>query len=162
MSEEVEYRPAAYLWPPGLSQIRQRRILTLGYDHVTKKPVRLHVRYCRALVTVCGTNGAFVNTGKQEAPEGTSMTMQVVWHGTQQESFDLVNAIARNCTCEFGLMGVRLATCAPHRMLTEDQRALNGLLFARRMAERLSREEFSRAKSTAAGRARDLTSIAAD
>ena len=70
------------------------------------------------------------------------MTMQqVVWHGSQQESFDLVNAIARNCTCEFGLMGVRLATCAPHRMLTEDQRALNGLLFARRMAERLRREE---------------------
>ena len=90
------------------------------------------------------------------------MTMQVVWHGTQQESFDLVNAIARNCTCEFGLMGVRLATCAPHRMLTEDQRALNGLLFARRMAERLSREEFTRAKSTPATHARGLTSIAAD
>src|SRR2546428_13479255 len=80
------------------------------------------------------------------------MSMQVVWHGTQQESFDLVNAIARNCTCAFGLMGVRLATCAPHRMLTEDQRALNGLLFARRMAERLRREEFSRAKSLANAR----------
>ena len=92
------------------------------------------------------------------------MTMQVVWHGTQQESFDLVNAIARNCTCEFGLMGVRLATCAPHRMLTEDQRALNGLLFARRMAERLRREEFSRARSANTGRPRStgLTSIAAD
>ena len=49
-------------------------------------------------------------------------------------------------------MGVRLATCAPHRMLTEDQRALNGLLFARRMAERLRREEFSRAKSTTSAR----------
>src|SRR5919107_6047015 len=73
------------------------------------------------------------------------MTMQVVWHGTQQESFDLVNAIARNCTCEFGLMGVRLTTCAPHKMLTEDQRALNGLLFVRRMAERLRQEEWSRA-----------------
>jgi hypothetical protein len=92
------------------------------------------------------------------------MTMQVVWHGTQQESFDLVNAIARNCTCEFGLMGVRLATCAPHRMLTEDQRALNGLLFARRMAERLRREELSRARSANTGRSRSngLTSIAAD
>jgi hypothetical protein len=90
------------------------------------------------------------------------MSMQVVWHGTQQESFDLVNAIARNCTCEFGLMGVRLATCAPHRMLTEDQRALNGLLFARRMAERLNSEEFTRAKNAPASRKRDLTSIAAD
>ena len=90
------------------------------------------------------------------------MTMQVVWHGTQQESFDLVNAIARNCTCESGLMGVRLATCAPHRMLTEDQRALNGLLFARRMAERLRHEEFSRARNTSAIRGRTLTQIAAD
>ena len=89
------------------------------------------------------------------------MTMQVVWHGSQQESFDLVNAIARNCTCEFGLMGVRLATCAPHRMLTEDQRALNGLLFARRMAERLRHEEFSRARSPQNARTRSLTHSAA-
>jgi hypothetical protein len=88
--------------------------------------------------------------------------MQVVWYGTQQESFDLVNAIARNCSCEFGLMGVRLATCAPHRMLTEDQRALNGLLFARRMAERLNREEFTRPKSQPADRPRGLSSVAAD
>jgi hypothetical protein len=90
------------------------------------------------------------------------MATQVVWHGTQQESFDLVNAIARNCTCEFGLMGVRLATCAPHRMLTEDQRALNGLLFARRMQERLHREEFSRSKTASSARGRSLTSIAGD
>jgi hypothetical protein len=47
-------------------------------------------------------------------------------------------------------------------MLTEDQRALNGLLFARRMQERLRREEFSRAKGTGNGRARSLTSIPAD
>jgi len=46
-------------------------------------------------------------------------------------------------------------------MLTEDQRALNGLLFARRMAERLRHEEFSRARSQAS-RARSLTQIAAD
>jgi len=91
--------------------------------------------------------------------------MQVVWHGSQQESFDLVNAIARNCTCEFGLMGVRLATCAPHRMLTEDQRALNGLLFARRMTARLRREEFSRSKALTGARKRaltPLTSLASD
>lgn len=90
------------------------------------------------------------------------MAVQVVWHGTQQESFDLVNAIARYCTCEFGLMGVRLATCAPHRMLTEDQRALNGLLFARRMQARLQKEEFTRAKSAASPRPRGLSSIAAE
>lgn len=71
------------------------------------------------------------------------MSIKVSWHGTQQESFDLVNALARQCTCEFGLMGVRLTTCSSHRMLLEDQRALDGLLFVRRMAERLRREEFS-------------------
>ena len=71
------------------------------------------------------------------------MAIESLWHGTQQESFDLVNAIARNCTCEFGLLGVRVTTCASHRMLTEDQRALDGLLFARHMVERLLREEFS-------------------
>ena len=71
------------------------------------------------------------------------MSIKVSWHGTQQESFDLLNAIGRNCNCEFGLMGVRINACGSHRMLLEDQRALDGLLFARRMAERLRREEFS-------------------
>lgn len=75
------------------------------------------------------------------------MAAQVVWYGSQQESFDLVNAIARNCTCEFGASGARLVTCAAHRMLVEDQRALNGLLFVRRMAERLNREEWSRGQT---------------
>jgi hypothetical protein len=74
-------------------------------------------------------------------------TTEISWHGTQQESFALVNSVARNCTCEFGLMGVRLTTCGPHRMLMEDQRALDGLLFVRRMAERLRREEFSTART---------------
>jgi len=71
------------------------------------------------------------------------MSIRVSWHGTQQESFDLIKAIGRNCTCDFGLMGVRLTTCSSHRMLMEDQRALDGLLFVRRMAERLLDEEFS-------------------
>lgn len=67
----------------------------------------------------------------------------ITWYGSQQESLDLVNAVARNCTCEFGQMGVRLSVCAPLRMLVEDQRALNGLLFARRMVDRLRREEWN-------------------
>jgi hypothetical protein len=70
------------------------------------------------------------------------MSIFVLWHGTQQESTDLVTAIARHCTCEFGLMGVRPFMCPAHRMLMQDQRALDGLLFARRMAHRLLREEF--------------------
>ncbi len=71
------------------------------------------------------------------------MSTEITWHGTQQESFELVNAIARNCGCEYGLMGVRLSTCSSHQMLSEDQRALDGLLFVRRMAKRLWSEEFS-------------------
>ena len=64
------------------------------------------------------------------------------WHGTQQESFDLVAAIQRNCMCEFDkATGARIATCAPHQMLTQDQRALNGLLFMRRKVACLKREE---------------------
>ncbi|MGI9148282.1 MAG: hypothetical protein ACR2IK_17305 [Chloroflexota bacterium] len=47
-------------------------------------------------------------------------------------------------------------------MLTEDQRALNGLLFARRMAERLSREEFSQVTSEEGSPARTLAPIAVD
>ena len=74
----------------------------------------------------------------------TSARSGIIWNGTQQESFDLVNAVARNCDCQFGMMGVRLTTCAPHRMLMEDQRALNGLLFVRRISERLRHEEFAR------------------
>jgi hypothetical protein len=69
------------------------------------------------------------------------MAAPIIWNGTREESTALVDAIARNCTCEFGIMGVRLSTCAPHRMLLEDQRAPNGLLFARRLADRLKTEE---------------------
>ena len=63
------------------------------------------------------------------------------WNGTQQESILLLTAVARNCTCEFGLMGVRLKTCSVHQMLVEDQRALDGLLFAPHMADRFRTEE---------------------
>jgi hypothetical protein len=80
------------------------------------------------------------------------MAAWIMWHGTRQESLDLSNAIAHNCTCEFGLLGVRLTTCAPHRMLVEDQRALDGLLFVRRMADRLRREEWTTFRTVGAER----------
>ena len=74
-------------------------------------------------------------------------TPNVTWNGTQQESFDLVSAVAHNCACEFGLMGVRVTTCTAHQMLVEDQRALNGLIFARRIATRLRSEEWDGAST---------------
>jgi hypothetical protein len=76
------------------------------------------------------------------------MNRHVIWHGTQQESAALLRAIERLCTgeggegdrCSFGMLGQRLSTCAAHSML-RDQRALNGLIWMRRMAPRLMREE---------------------
>jgi hypothetical protein len=72
------------------------------------------------------------------------MVVGAVFHGNQAEAADLVNAIARNCCCQYGLMGVRTSTCPPHQMLIEDQRALDGLLFVRWQVARLRGEEFSR------------------
>jgi len=70
------------------------------------------------------------------------MVTNISWYGTQQESLELIAAIGRNCACEFSVMGIRLSVCPPHEMLNSDQRALNGLLFSRRMARRLLAEEF--------------------
>jgi NMT1/THI5 like len=65
------------------------------------------------------------------------------WNGTQQESLDLAAAIDRHCTCECDLNEERAVTCSPHRMLMDDQRALDGLVFMRHIAERLRLEEFA-------------------
>jgi hypothetical protein len=70
------------------------------------------------------------------------MANNVVWHGTQTETFELLQALSHNCSCVVTAEGVRLSTCAPHQMLVEDQRAIDGLLFYRRIAERLRAEEF--------------------
>ena len=70
------------------------------------------------------------------------MTSITSFHGTPLEQRDLLRAVNRNCTCESGPMGTRVSCCPAHRMLVEDQRALNGLLFGRRLAARLRREEW--------------------
>jgi hypothetical protein len=65
------------------------------------------------------------------------------WHGTQSEAFELQQCLTDFCTCEYDQQdGHRTTTCAPHRMLNEDQKALDGLLFMRWMKDRLKREEF--------------------
>jgi hypothetical protein len=69
--------------------------------------------------------------------------MTVTWHGRAAEYRDLVDAVARNCSCEYGI-GLR-TRCAAHQMIAEEQRVLDGLLFARRMSDRLRREEWSNA-----------------
>jgi len=75
------------------------------------------------------------------------MATNVLWHGTQTEALELLQALSRNCSCVVTAEGVRLSTCVPHEMLSSDQRAVDGMLFARRIAARLRREEFDLAES---------------
>jgi hypothetical protein len=63
------------------------------------------------------------------------------WNGTLIEQLDLVAAIERNCECTFDKMGTRLVVCAAHMMLMRDQRALNGLLWTRRLVKQRLTEE---------------------
>jgi hypothetical protein len=76
------------------------------------------------------------------------MRRQAIWHGTPEECSALLRAI--NCFCAgegregdfrtHGSLRERLGACAAHSLLL-DQRALDGLLWMRRMAPRLVREE---------------------
>ena len=75
------------------------------------------------------------------------MASSVLWHGTHTEALELLQALSRNCSCTITAQGVRLSTCAPHEMLLSDQRAIDGLLFARRIAPRLCIEEFNPSSS---------------
>ncbi len=70
------------------------------------------------------------------------MATSVVWHGTRTEGLELLQALSRNCGCVVTAEGVRLSTCPPHEMLSSNQRVVDGLLFARRIAEQLRHEEF--------------------
>jgi hypothetical protein len=52
----------------------------------------------------------------------------------------LIDAVNHNCTCEFR-WNLRRVLCSAHRMLVQEQRALDGLVFGRRIAGR-QREEW--------------------
>jgi hypothetical protein len=69
------------------------------------------------------------------------MIATVRWSGTHEESRDLANAIANNCTCTYSEAETRRVICAPHHMLVRDQRALDGLLFVRAIRDRLRQQE---------------------
>jgi hypothetical protein len=86
--------------------------------------------------------GTQVASTRYQATRGDLMATNVLWHGTQTEALELLQALSRNCSCVVTAEGVRLTTCAPHDMLSSDQRAVDGLLFARRIAARLQSEEF--------------------
>ena len=70
------------------------------------------------------------------------MVGRMRWNGTVGEFEALSAAVNRVCRCPDKLDKQAATRCAAHQMLSEDQRALDGLLFARRIAERLRREEW--------------------
>ena len=70
------------------------------------------------------------------------MARQVTWNGTTDEALALLHALRAHCEC--GIEEGRVVSpCGPHSMLAHDQRAVDGLLFMRRMAVRLLTEEFA-------------------
>jgi hypothetical protein len=72
----------------------------------------------------------------------------VHWPGTAQERLALLDALRAHCTCVRDAQGTLLEVCSPHHMLVHDQRAVNGLLVYRHLAERLRREEHMAAASS--------------
>lgn len=76
------------------------------------------------------------------------MPTKVQWHGTRTEGLELVQVLSRYCSCVFSAQGLRVSVCAPHQMLCSDQRAIDGLLFSRRIAGRLRNEEFQPCDTT--------------
>ena len=70
------------------------------------------------------------------------MARGITWNGTTDEALALLHALRIHCDCRVA-DGMTVAPCAGHAMLTYDQRAVDGLLFMRRMAARLLAEEFA-------------------
>jgi hypothetical protein len=65
--------------------------------------------------------------------------------------------VRQHCTCELD-EGRTVTICAAHVMLAHNQRAVDGLLFMRRLAERLLAEEFDLAAQVRAPRASNVSS----
>ena len=69
------------------------------------------------------------------------MAQRITWNGTTDEALALLHALRAHCQCRVEA-GRTVAPCAGHQMLARDQRAVDGLLFMRRMAQRLLTQEF--------------------
>jgi hypothetical protein len=76
------------------------------------------------------------------------MARQIIWNGTTVEALALLHALRAHCECGVD-RGLTVTPCPSHRMLAHDQRAVDGLLFMRRMAARLLAEEFDLVVRTA-------------
>ncbi len=78
------------------------------------------------------------------------MTPQVTWNGTDDEAHALLHAVKAHCECRVQ-RGRTVSVCASHTMLARDQRAVDGLLFMRRLVAQLLVEEFRPAPTPADG-----------
>jgi|ERR1051326_1563749 hypothetical protein len=85
----------------------------------------------------------------------TELMRYAKWNGTAEEWRELQIVTARHCTC------LTTQLCATHEMVVKDQRAVNGLVFARRIVERLLVEEFRPAGHHSAARNRAQTAASA-
>jgi hypothetical protein len=70
------------------------------------------------------------------------MARRITWNGTTDEALALLQALRAHCECQVE-DGRTVVPCGAHAMLTSDQRAIDGLLFMRRLAARLLTEEFA-------------------
>jgi hypothetical protein len=70
------------------------------------------------------------------------MAHRIIWNGTTAEALALLHALQAHCECRV-VAGRTVAPCGGHLMLTRNQRAVDGLVFMRRMAARLLAEEFA-------------------
>jgi hypothetical protein len=57
------------------------------------------------------------------------------------EHLELIAAVQHNCDCSYDGPDGWLSACSGHLMLARDQRALDGLLWYRRLVTRLLAEE---------------------
>jgi hypothetical protein len=60
------------------------------------------------------------------------------WVGTDLELLDFLNAVGRHCACA----DPASAACGAHGLVRADQATISRLVFARRIAGRLRREEW--------------------
>ena len=67
--------------------------------------------------------------------------MKASWNGTLSDYLELTRALDHHCACSIGFRCVRQTCCSAHE-LAGDQRALNGLLYARRILAKLRDEEW--------------------
>ena len=70
------------------------------------------------------------------------MHTDAVWHGTPQELEELLQVLGRNCKYKDVQRSAHACPCPVHHMYTADQRALDGLLFARHQMAQLVAQEF--------------------